>query len=682
MCSSGAFVRLVPLFPSLLLVLLVGGATSLGAQAAPADREPVRWAFIVGINDYIHFGDEPGGDLLGAVNDANNFRDVLIERWGFRSENVRILLDHAATRAAIRSGLTEWLPSVVKPGDQVVFFFAGHGSRIFGTDLDKNDGFRETISPADALRRSARNDIADVELGAWLRALPTDNVKAILDSCHSGSATRSMTSFSRTRSLARNPLTDLTPPAGWTAAAASRSLVGSSNTVINVGKVLEMAAARPQETSVETVFENPRGTGLPRAGGVFTTTLVRHLWQVPLETTYEEIYRLTLEDVKRQGFQQRPQLAGDARSYPLFGGPPATPRLTSGAGTQPRPAPPVGSTSGMDAPTAAEAFIPVIAVLPGGEVELGGGELAGVSAGSLYQVGSTVLRITRVHENRAQAERVEVATRNIRIAGRDSLQVGARAYLAAVPVAPGRLTVSLAPLPAAVRSVVAAELGRHPQIQARSDASRVSHLIVQPAAAGYEVLGRDGAVRHRIGAIHAAALASSLSPILLQEWGALEVAGLHNPAHPFQVEFGFRGERTEFRLDEAMSFRLRSTRAGYLTIVDLSTDGKVTVLFPNQYERNNFVRAGEEVMVPTSSMNFDLLASEPLGRGIVRAFVTAHPMQIPFAATDGFGQGQASQADAVTAALRRAAGEPPLPSSDVIPLHNWASASVIYEITR
>ena len=45
----------------------------------PDDRTAsTRWAFVVGISDYINFPDAEGGDLPGAEHDARSIRDMLL----------------------------------------------------------------------------------------------------------------------------------------------------------------------------------------------------------------------------------------------------------------------------------------------------------------------------------------------------------------------------------------------------------------------------------------------------------------------------------------------------------------------------------------------------------------------------------------------------------------------------
>ena len=156
-------------------------AVALFGAFTPHTRTPNSYALIVGVSDYANFGSEIGGDLPGARNDARDFRDVLIAQKGFAPENIKMILDGEATRARIVGEFREWLPAIVKPGDLVVFFFAGHGSQMWDTNGDEEDGLDETICPTDVVKGDSRNDIPDDELNALLKGIPTDNVVVVLD---------------------------------------------------------------------------------------------------------------------------------------------------------------------------------------------------------------------------------------------------------------------------------------------------------------------------------------------------------------------------------------------------------------------------------------------------------------------------------------------------------------------
>ena len=79
-------------------------------------------------------------------------------------------------------------------------------------------------------------------------------------------------------------------------------------------------------------------------------------------------------------------------------------------------------------------------------------------------------------------------------------------------------------------------------------------------------------------------------------------------------------------------------------------------------------------------MGFDIEAQEPAGRGMVRAFLTPTPLDLPID-PEGFVTGDVLLADRVAEAVRRAAGT--VDGSEVATrLDNWGTASLVYDITR
>ncbi|MEM9598443.1 MAG: caspase family protein, partial [Acidobacteriota bacterium] len=163
-------------------------------------QDTVRHALVVGIDDYAEVG---WASLRGCVNDAELFHSLLLERFDFDPERVILLRNREATRDGILAGFDR-LEGAVDPGDVVVFFFAGHGSRI----LDPRDPqtFRESLVAQDSGRGSVEGDgsagapssgapnrdILDLEILGWTRRLNerTPHVTLIFDCCHSGAVSR------------------------------------------------------------------------------------------------------------------------------------------------------------------------------------------------------------------------------------------------------------------------------------------------------------------------------------------------------------------------------------------------------------------------------------------------------------------------------------------------------------
>jgi len=94
-------------------------------------------ALIVGINNYRDIN-----RLRGCVNDTTNLRIALEEFAGFDVDQVRLLLDEEATKAAIEGEL-RWLVRDAAPGDLLVLHFSGHGSQV--RDRDDRDELRDQL---------------------------------------------------------------------------------------------------------------------------------------------------------------------------------------------------------------------------------------------------------------------------------------------------------------------------------------------------------------------------------------------------------------------------------------------------------------------------------------------------------------------------------------------------------
>lgn len=600
---------------------------------------PERWAVLVGISDYINLGDEVGGDLPGAERDALAMRDVLVGRWGFPEDNVLLLLNADATRAAIEDALTRWLPARVDADDHVVFYFAGHGSQIWDENGDEDDGLDETIAPADVDLTDPSMDIVDEVLGEWLRSLPTTDVVYIHDNCSAATGTRAATPFSRARSLGRDPAALRGAPSAATRSASRTP--DESGFDMEGSEILELAASQPNQVAVDVLFDGGDGVE-PFHGGAFTTFLVRELWQAPAGTTYRQVFASVSRELERNRFEQDPWIAstpGTAR--PLF---------------QP--------TAG-EVETAEEAGIPVTEV-SGDQVRLGAGAASGLVPGAELSVGETGrVRITSVQRDRARATI---------LAG--SMVDGDRAVLVAVPPASPRLVVSVAGVDTGTLEGLREVQGLEESgILLQEDPDAYAQLLLTRRGTDVRVLGQDGYTRHVVAAGPRGS--EDLAAALIQEAAALAVAQLENPGQTFGVEVSMLGNPRDLGLGETVRFSVLSGASGYLTLLDVGTDGAVTLLYPNPYEPGMRIEAGRVVDFPSDAMGFEIVAQPPRGRGLVRALVTPEPLFTNV--LDDFVSGGPEVADALRTALFNVAGTT---DSGAIQLDSWGTAALVYEIRR
>jgi hypothetical protein len=244
-------------------------------------------------------------DLRGAVNDSESLRSLLLQRFGFQSESVRVLTDGEATREAILTAIQEHLVEASAPGDVNLFYFAGHGSQLRNTASSEMDLLDETLVPADANR--GVSDIRDKELRTLFNDVLDRGAEliVILDSCHSGSATRSLHALEDVRTL----------PPRFTEDAADSALAEDGRGDPEERGALVLAAASDGELAREA--RDASG----RYHGAFSFALLEALRTAPSDEPVSQLFARVRALLGRAVDTQTPVLAGplERRGRPLFG---------------------------------------------------------------------------------------------------------------------------------------------------------------------------------------------------------------------------------------------------------------------------------------------------------------------------------------------------------------------------
>jgi peptidoglycan/xylan/chitin deacetylase (PgdA/CDA1 family)/uncharacterized caspase-like protein len=191
--ENGQFVKTEP-------PLMTERSTTQDAAPAPGAPDARRsfyresWAVIVGVNDYRSWP-----KLRYAVNDATSMEETLVNKFGFKRDHIRKLIDHDATRQRIMQVLGDEFTdgNKIQREDRVFFFFAGHGAtRTFGDG--RQVGF---IIPVDADRENyVSTAISMTQLRDASDLIAAKHIYFVMDSCYSGLAlSRGTGAFSRDR---------------------------------------------------------------------------------------------------------------------------------------------------------------------------------------------------------------------------------------------------------------------------------------------------------------------------------------------------------------------------------------------------------------------------------------------------------------------------------------------------
>lgn len=130
------------------------------------------WALIIGINKY------PNAPLIGCVEDAHLIAKTLVERCGFRQDQMILMTDTDPKSGNTPTldnmvKVTKALAGAIKEGDTVVFYFSGHGGIFDDTKEGFLLSFDEKGFPINVMREVLRNSKA-----TWRVML--------LDACHTG----------------------------------------------------------------------------------------------------------------------------------------------------------------------------------------------------------------------------------------------------------------------------------------------------------------------------------------------------------------------------------------------------------------------------------------------------------------------------------------------------------------
>ncbi len=149
------------------------------APSSPTAVVGEKWAVVIGVSDYL----AQGLDLQYAHRDAEEIRDFLIGKGGFRSDRVRFLSNQRATYLEIRTALSTFL-AATQPEDMVVIFLAGHGVQ----DDVNPDNFFFLAHDSDT-RNLGGTAIPMWDLSSAMEfTIRAQRILVFADTCHSGAA--------------------------------------------------------------------------------------------------------------------------------------------------------------------------------------------------------------------------------------------------------------------------------------------------------------------------------------------------------------------------------------------------------------------------------------------------------------------------------------------------------------
>ena len=617
-----------------LCVMIFAGSLCL-ADVSPAlqPAEPAggKRALLIGINKY-----KAVPKLQGSLNDIATMKQILLTRWGFPEENIRLLVDEEATRTGMLAALDRFVQET-GPDDTVYVHYSGHGSQVEDLNNDEpDDHLDETLVPQDGRSGNVR-DITDDELNVIFSRMRAKRALIVLDSCHSGTATRSLDI--RTRSIPPDSRVELYRKA-LKANPQTRGVVP----VVTSRYVLMTGAASHQE-ALDGPVEG-------RYHGFFTYSLAKSLGSSSPDASPREIFSGVEQELRRiqthfgRSSMPEPQLE-------------APPELIDSALMGPA-ASSAKASQNMNRPR-----LPWLDVIAGagGTVTFANGTLLGGSPGSIWSIyppGET-------HFFPGRALAVATVTQ---VRGKDSV---AKVHSNAVQILSGSRAVSLLPAPTDQRvpiRILDVPPNRHAVIE-ETLRKNVRNLDLvgpeQPARFSVDLQGEQ------LRLLAADGLQEVASFGLNEPWGAgiasvvsraantTELLTLDNPSSQLKVDVrvataskpkvkvSTRGiavvadtKPAKYRIrkqgkprteQNSLQLEVRVNADSYVTIVDVDSAGGVNVLFPNPHQQQSFyadgfMKADKPALIPDSikpgnKAGFYWDYSPPKGTDTIRVFSTS-----------------------------------------------------------
>ncbi|WP_437528809.1 caspase family protein [Sorangium sp. So ce726] len=320
--------------------------TNDAGTSSARDTSPTFWALLIGVDFYFPNQLDEGGTYLslsGCVSDVERIRDVLRARITMPLDITTLLAPNVGGDAPGEEPSTwptydnmkaalDGLLARTQPGDHVYIHYSGHGGRV-PTNFTrlKPGGVDETLVPTDIGKSSTRY-LRDLDIAYYLDALTAKKqatVTIVLDSCHSGGATRGDNVAPRCATYARRgaePTLDTTKRptdgvapddeliAAWKRLEATGRGVRDATATTWLPEAKDyvlLAACRDVETAIE-VWEGGRPEG------VLTTAFIEALKEPGDDQTWKTLYERVLALVHSKYPSQTPQLLGQGERQ-VFG---------------------------------------------------------------------------------------------------------------------------------------------------------------------------------------------------------------------------------------------------------------------------------------------------------------------------------------------------------------------------
>ncbi len=122
--------------------------------------------------------------------------------------------------------------------------------------------------------------------------------------------------------------------------------------------------------------------------------------------------------------------------------------------------------------------------------------------------------------------------------------------------------------------------------------------------------------------------ASAQSKMEAKDLAVDHISKIHHENPDFKIQVRPVSKTGKFVIGEEVAFEFKSNKDAYITLIELGTSGKMHVLFPNKYNKNNKVRKGKTYRIPAGKSDYAFKVKGPEGLNYVKAIGTLKPVEI------------------------------------------------------
>ncbi len=97
---------------------------------------------------------------------------------------------------------------------------------------------------------------------------------------------------------------------------------------------------------------------------------------------------------------------------------------------------------------------------------------------------------------------------------------------------------------------------------------------------------------------------------------------VQNPQAEFNVEVWVDREDRSYKVGDKVVFFFKANKDCRLTLFNVATSGEVLIIFPNEYQKDNLVKAGTVYQIPPEGAKFLFRVKGPAGEDVIKAIAT------------------------------------------------------------